>query len=59
MEKRSEYVNVGVVVKTPKSNLDRFFEILSNMENVKIVYKYVSWLPLWVVEKEPPEASEK
>jgi hypothetical protein len=58
LEKRSEYVNIGVIVKTPKSNLDSFFESLSSLDQIKVVYKYVSWLPLWIVEKDAEAKTE-
>ncbi|MCJ7505528.1 hypothetical protein MUP05_03525 [Candidatus Bathyarchaeota archaeon] len=58
MEKSSAFVNVGLILKMPKSELDNFFEALEGMENVKLVYKMVSWLPLWVHEKEPEVKQE-
>ncbi len=58
MSKKSNFVNLAVIVKLPKDKLDAFFEMLSNLEDTLIVFKRVSWMDLWITEHKPGEEEQ-
>ena len=59
MQRNSDRINLGLVLRLPRDRLDEVLDEIAKLPDVFVVHRQPSWLKLYVTEKPPMEATQQ